>query len=176
MGSSTTSVAPGRLWIRQSALLIGGGVAVLAALVAAVLALYALEWGSDSRPVTGVFSAVPAALSAGLIRWLTAGRARPHRTAAGLSLSVLGLAVWAVALTGAFDTQSSYSSDTGTGGTAVVWIVCGALGALVALAGSALLPRRARTAGWAVGALVVTLLWAVFAVARFLSTNAVLTS
>lgn len=137
-----------------------------------VLALDALEWGSDSGPVLGVFSAFPAALSAVLVRWLTARGPRVARTVPGLALGVLGLAAWVRALTAAFPTQSAYSS--GTGDVATVWIICGALGALVAVGSSALLPRRARTAGWAVGALLVALLWAVFAMARFIDNNAVL--
>lgn len=152
----------------------------MAALAAAVLALDALEWGSDSGPVLGVFSAVPAALNAGLLRWLTARSPRVARTAPGVALGVLGLATWAVALGIAFNTQSSYSSDTG--GSATVWVISGALGALgalvavaVAVASRALLPRRVRTAGWAVGALLVALLWAWFGIARFIDNNAVLT-
>lgn len=172
MAPPTRSAAPGPSRTRKAGVLVAGVVAILAALVAVVVAFYALEWGSDSGPVLGVFSAFPAALSAGLVRWMTARGPRAPRTAAGLLLGVAGLAAWTVALRAAFTTQSAYSS--GTGDVAVLWIVAGALGALLTVASSALLPRGARSAAWAVEVVVVALLWAVFAVARFADNNAVL--
>ncbi len=91
-----------------------------------------------------------------------------------MCLGALGLVAWAVGLTAAFDTQSAYTSTVNTDGTATVWIVLGALGAFVAVASSALLPPRTRTAGWATGALLVALLWVPFGIVRFVDNNTVI--
>lgn len=176
--SSPEPVVAGRAWLRRLAVVVGAVVAVLAALAAALFALGCLEWGGDSGPALVQVSVLPAAICLALVRWLmTAAAPRVPRTAAAVSLGALGLAAWAVALTAAFDTQSAYTSTVDTDGTATAWIVLGALGALgalVAVAASALLPLRARTAGWATGALLVALLWIPFGIARFTDNNAVI--
>jgi len=168
MSPSDRSAALGRTGVRRLGVLIGAGVAVLAALLAAVPALISLEWGSDSGPVTVVAAGPPAVVSAGLLRWLMTVGPRVSRTPAAVAIGVVGLAVWAVALTAAFRTESAYSSTVDGAGTATVWIIIGGLGALGAVASSALLPRRARTVGWATGVLLVVLLWGVFGIIRFL--------
>ena len=153
---------------------VGAVVAILAAVGAAAPALGGLEWGSDSGPFPVIAGIVPAVASAGLVRAVTAGRAAGVRPTAAVAVSALGLVVWLVAVVAAFETQSAYTSTEADADLAAGWVVAGGLGALVAVAGAALLPRRVSGRAWAAAAVLVAVVWLGFGIVRSVANNAVL--
>ena len=157
--------------VRRLRVAIGAVLAVLSTLVASVPALGGLESGGDSGPVAAFGCVLPAALSAGLMFVFAAHGPRVARPVIAVLAATLGLAGWTAALIAAFQAQSSYTGPSADADTAAGWFVLGALGALTAVASSAMLPHRARRAGWAVGSALVAALWAVLAIARFLNND-----